>query len=255
VMLAREGFAHAFRALCRAANATFQVSSAFGGRDLEAGRSPSMVLAGTRPRMNQTVAAETSSDLAAWAMRRKEDKRRSGLAKGPCSKRDSMVPDTTNGSVTDGKQSIQRRRLLVVREDLGDLMACDVFFDSFSYEVVTCSSDEQAARSLQSEGFDLVLLNQGSPRLDWRGVLERAIAIDRHTPVLVITRSVDMSSYLDAMYLGALDYVEEPLTLPDIVRLIEAHLPLKPRASEPRKEHDWPSPRKQISPLLILRAL
>jgi hypothetical protein len=61
VMLAREGFAHAFQVLRRAANATFQVSSAFGGRDLEARRSPSMVLAGTRPR----IAAETSSDLAA----------------------------------------------------------------------------------------------------------------------------------------------------------------------------------------------
>ena len=61
VMLAREGFAHAFQVLRRAANATFQVSSAFGGCDLEARRSPSMVLAGTRPR----IAAETSSDLAA----------------------------------------------------------------------------------------------------------------------------------------------------------------------------------------------
>jgi hypothetical protein len=40
VMLAREGFAHAFQALRRAANATLRVSSAFGGRDLEARRSP-----------------------------------------------------------------------------------------------------------------------------------------------------------------------------------------------------------------------
>jgi len=37
------------------------------------------------------------------------------------------------------------------------------------------------------------------------------VAIDRRTPVLVITRSVDISSYLDAMHLGAIDYVEEPL--------------------------------------------
>ena len=149
-----------------------------------------------------------------------------------------MTSDTTNGQVTDGKQSIQRRSLLVVREDLADLTASRAFFESFGYEVVMCSSHEQAAHFLQSEGFDLVLLNQGSPRLDWRGVLERAIAIDRHTPVLVITRSVDISSYLDAMYLGALDYVEEPLNPPEIVRLIEAHLPPKARASEHREGHD-----------------
>ena len=149
-----------------------------------------------------------------------------------------MALDTTNRPVTHGKQSIHRRRLLVVREDLGDLAACRLFFESFGYEVVTCSSHAQAARSLQAEGFDLVLLNQGSPRLDWRGVLERAIAIDRHTPVLVITRSVDISSYLDAMQLGALDYVEEPLNPPEIVRLIEAHLPLRPRTSEHQEGDD-----------------
>ena len=65
VMLARAGLAHVFQGLRRAANATFQVSSAFGGRDLEARRSPGLVLAARRPGMNTTAAAETSSDLAA----------------------------------------------------------------------------------------------------------------------------------------------------------------------------------------------
>jgi DNA-binding NtrC family response regulator len=148
-----------------------------------------------------------------------------------------MALDITNSPVTDGKQSIQGRRLLVVREDLSDLTASRTFFESFDYEVVTCSSREQAARSLQSEGFDLVLLSQGSPRLDWRGVLEHSIAIDRHTPVLVVTRCIDMHSYLDAMQLGAIDYVEEPLNPSDIVRLIEAHLLPKARALEYREEH------------------
>ena len=65
VILAREGFAHAFHALRRAANATLQVVSAFGGRDVEARRSPGLVLAARPPGMNTTAAAETSSDLAA----------------------------------------------------------------------------------------------------------------------------------------------------------------------------------------------
>ena len=64
-MLVREGFAHAFQVLRRAANATFQVSAAFRGRDLEARRSPGLVLAARRPGMNTSAAAETSNDLAA----------------------------------------------------------------------------------------------------------------------------------------------------------------------------------------------
>jgi DNA-binding NtrC family response regulator len=150
-----------------------------------------------------------------------------------------MVSDTTNVPVADRKQSIQRRRLLVVGEDLADLVACRAFFEPFGYQVAVCRSHEQAVRSLQSEVFDFVLLNQGSPRLDWRGVLEQAIAIDKRTPVLVVTRCIDMPSYLDAMQFGAIDYVEEPLKPSEVVRLMEAHLPPQARAaSEHREEHD-----------------
>ena len=148
-----------------------------------------------------------------------------------------MASDTTNVSVADGKQSVQRCRLLVVGEDLGDLVACRAFFEPFAYQVAVCRSHEQAVRSLQSEVFDFVLLNQGSPRLDWRGV--QAIAIDKRTPVLVVTRCIDIPSYLDAMQLGAIDYVEEPLKPSGVVRLMEAHLPPQARsASEHREERD-----------------
>jgi DNA-binding NtrC family response regulator len=84
--------------------------------------------------------------------------------------------------------------------------------------------------------LDFVLLNQGSPRLDWRGVLEQAIAIDKRTPVLVVTRCIDIPSYLDAMQLGAIDYVEEPLKPSEVVRLVEAHLPPQTRAASEHRE-------------------
>jgi DNA-binding NtrC family response regulator len=140
-----------------------------------------------------------------------------------------------------------------VGEELGDLSAHRAFLETFGYQVCVCSSQEQAVRSLQSEVFDFVLLNQASPRLDWRGVLEHAIAIDRHTPVLVVTRCIDMPSYLDAMYLGAIDYVEEPASRSELVRLIEAHLPLQARASSIGREMTEALPRKQSSEIFSAR--
>jgi FixJ family two-component response regulator len=53
--------------------------------------------------------------------------------------------------------------------------------------------------------------------------------IDRHTPVLVLTRSVDMHCYLEAMQLGAVDYLEKPLPAAEILRIVEIHL--RPRAT------------------------
>ncbi len=82
-----------------------------------------------------------------------------------------MASDSTKDAVAHGKQSIHRRRLLVVGEDLGGLAARGAFPESFGYQVVTCCSQDEAVRSLQSELFDFVLLSQGSRSqlvaLDW----------------------------------------------------------------------------------------
>ena len=138
---------------------------------------------------------------------------------------------TTNIPGADQKQAFRGIKLLVVGEDLGLLTSRRAFLESLGYQVLVCSSHEQALRSLQSEVLDFVLLSQESPQLDWRSVLQRAIAIDRRTPVLVVTRSVDMRSYLDAIQLGAVDYVAEPLTASEVARLIEGHLRPQARLS------------------------
>ena len=54
-------------------------------------------------------------------------------------------------------------------------------------------------------------------------MLEQAIEIDRRMPVVVLTRCLDMKCYVDAMHLGALDYLEGPQASVEIARLIETH--------------------------------
>jgi len=78
-----------------------------------------------------------------------------------------MASDGTNGPVGKGKQSMHRRSLLVVGEDLGDLTAYRLFLEGSGCQVVACSSYEQAARSLQSRAFDFVLLGSLLVALEW----------------------------------------------------------------------------------------
>jgi len=84
---------------------------------------------------------------------------------------DPMASDSTNSPATKRKQSVHRRRLLVVGENLGGLPARGAFLESLGYQVVTCCSQDEAVRSLQSQVFDFVLLSQGSRSqlvaLDW----------------------------------------------------------------------------------------
>ena len=51
-------------------------------------------------------------------------------------------------------------------------------------------------------------------------MLKRAVEIDRSLPVVVVARCLDMGSYVEAMRLGAKDYLVEPLTAWDVGRLL-----------------------------------
>jgi DNA-binding response OmpR family regulator len=96
------------------------------------------------------------------------------------------------------------------------------------FGVVTCASYEAGLRCLEREPFDFVLVSQGSRAFEGRKVLDRAMQLNRRQAVLVVTRSIDIGCYLEAMQLGAVDYVEKPIPPAGLLRYVEAHAQAKP---------------------------
>jgi len=55
--------------------------------------------------------------------------------------------------------------------------------------------------------------------------------VDRRTPVLILARCLDIGCYLEAMELGAVEYLQKPVPESFPVRLAETYLrPRKPGA-------------------------
>ena len=125
---------------------------------------------------------------------------------------------------TQNKSSMARGNVLVVDEDPADLVYYRTVLQRAGCAVVTCSSYDEALDCLEAEHFDLVVLSQGSPAFEGRLVLEKAIAMDREKQVLVVARALNMSCYLEAMQLGARDYLEEPVPERDLMRAVETCL-------------------------------
>jgi len=65
-----------------------------------------------------------------------------------------------------------------------------------------------------------VIVSQGTPKFEGSCVVKRAVEVDRSLPVVVVARSLDMGSYIEAMQLGARDYLVEPLTAGETGRLL-----------------------------------
>jgi len=135
-----------------------------------------------------------------------------------------MLRTDTNKNKTQPLSSLLRRRVLVVDEDLDDLLYYSAVLQHHGYEVRSVPSYLDGAACLEHEDFDLIIVSQGSSNFEGRRVLARAIEKDRQTPVLVFTRSVDMSCYLEAIQSGALDYVQKPLPPSEIGELVARYL-------------------------------
>jgi len=123
--------------------------------------------------------------------------------------------------------SAPRGKALLVFEDPKGLQFYFNILHGYGYRVRACNSYQEGLCCLGEEIFDFVIVSQGTPNFEGSGVLKRAIEINRSLPVLVVARCLDVACYLEAMQLGAVDYLVEPLTVFEISRALESHLPLQ----------------------------
>jgi DNA-binding NtrC family response regulator len=135
-------------------------------------------------------------------------------------------------------QEVSRRpaspmgNVVVVDEDYADMCEYCQLLQQAGYTVRCCSSYTEGKACLDSRTASFVIVSQGGPAFEGREVLQRAIEKDRHTPVLVLTRAVNMSCYLEAIQLGAFDYLQKPLKAEEILGLVSAHIRGRSQAAQ-----------------------
>jgi DNA-binding NtrC family response regulator len=125
-----------------------------------------------------------------------------------------------------GAMLTPRSRILIVDDNLEDLRWCSAILEREGYEVDACRSYEIGAAHAAVGRYDFVVVGQGGPNFEGQAVVKQATEMNRHTPVLVVTRCLEMRCYLEAMQLGALDYLEMPVPAPFLLREIESHVHL-----------------------------
>ena len=121
-------------------------------------------------------------------------------------------------------------KILLVDNDRGDLCLYQSVLQRLGCRVYAISSYGEALSCLTSKQFDLVIVDQGSSAFEAKGILQKAMEIDRRLPVLVLTRHLDMGCDLEAMQLGAVDYVEKPLKADEMIRAVKTHLDASARS-------------------------
>ncbi|PYV22919.1 MAG: hypothetical protein DMG27_17045 [Acidobacteria bacterium] len=127
--------------------------------------------------------------------------------------------------IEERPESSRGRRVLLVDENAEDLHAYAEVLRRQGCDVRACGSFHEGRDCLEAGSFDLVIVSQGSHAFEGRPLLEQAIETDREVPVVVVATSVDIQAYLDAMQLGARDYIEKPLSASQLVDMVRRFPP------------------------------
>lgn len=133
-----------------------------------------------------------------------------------------MTPETSRSASRN--PSPVHRKVLLVDENPKDLQYYTTILQWHGHEVRIAPSYGDGWLALDKEHFDFVIISQGSRAFEGRGLVQHAIEIERHLPILVLTNCLDMGCYLEAMQLGAADYLEKPVLPSEIAHLIETHV-------------------------------
>jgi DNA-binding NtrC family response regulator len=89
------------------------------------------------------------------------------------------------------------------------------------YRVTAVNSGDAAIRAMEEEGFDVVVLDLKMPGMDGITTLKEIRKLGFFTETLILTGHGSIDTALEAIKLGAYDYLTKPCEIGDLVAKIE----------------------------------
>jgi DNA-binding NtrC family response regulator len=90
------------------------------------------------------------------------------------------------------------------------------------YEVTAVNSGDAAIRELEQNHFDVTVLDLKMPGMDGITTLKEIKKLGLFTETLILTGHGSIDTALEAMKLGAYDYLTKPCEIEELVTKIEA---------------------------------
>ncbi|RLF64044.1 MAG: hypothetical protein DRN31_01165 [Thermoplasmata archaeon] len=113
-------------------------------------------------------------------------------------------------------------KIMFVDDDPSILDAAKTAIESYGYEVITAKSGEECLEKVRDA--NLVFLDIKMPGMDGIEVLKKIKERDESLPVIMITAYATVDTAIEAMKLGAFDYIRKPFAIEELEGSILAAL-------------------------------
>lgn len=150
-------------------------------------------------------------------------------------------------SVGWGDEMNGGHRVLVVEDEPNVVLVFRTALESAHYRITAVSDGELALTWLGQERFDLVLLDLMMPRMGGMETLGRMRARGDNTPVVIVSAHDEAPNVVQAMRLGAIDFVPKPVTPDSLRRTVADVLARQEEDAEMNCQHSESRPRGLLS--------
>ena len=114
-------------------------------------------------------------------------------------------------------------KVLIIEDDRNIAGFIQTILDANGYQVLTAERCRQGMMVYASHMPDLVLLDLGLPDLDG-GEFIKEVRMDSSVPIIVLSARTDESDKVDALDLGANDYITKPFGTAELLARVRAAL-------------------------------
>jgi len=111
-------------------------------------------------------------------------------------------------------------KILVVDDEEGARELFSTILTDEGYEVTLANNGEEALALFKNTPFNLVITDIKMPVMDGLQLLQEIRKIGSKTDVIMVTAYGEVESYLKAMSLGAAEYINKPIRIKELKRIV-----------------------------------
>jgi DNA-binding NtrC family response regulator len=126
-------------------------------------------------------------------------------------------------------------RILIVDDERNVRLMYRSALETIGYDVYEADSAEKAAEEFAERRFDLAIVDLRLPKRSGLDLLHEMAEQKSTTPAVMITAHGDVPNAVEAMKLGAIDFLQKPV-LPDQLRQIVKEILLRHTEAKQREE-------------------
>jgi DNA-binding NtrC family response regulator len=120
------------------------------------------------------------------------------------------------------RKSMPGSRVLLVDDETVFTKNISKLLTFRGYKVIAVNSGDAAIRELEQADFDVIVLDLKMPGMDGITTLKEIMKLGLFTETLILTGHGSIDTALEAMKLGAYDYLTKPCEIDELVTKIEA---------------------------------